>query len=292
LRFWAFLFIPQRAMKETLMKLVRFSDDYRTNLVGILDGETVYATTWTGDMLGLMRSGIKPVMSYAYRYPLEKVKIQAPYIPPKIVCVGRNYADHAAEMGNAVPEKPFLFGKFGSSIIATHETIQWSNAITTKVDWEGELAVIIGKSGRNIAPENAYDYVFGYSVANDVSARDLQENDGQWARAKGMDTFCPFGPAIVTRDEIPDPHDLTLTTTLNGEQVQKTSTSLMIHKIPDLIAYISTAFALEVGDVILTGTPAGVGKGMKPPRYLGTGDVVSVSISGIGTLENPCKSND
>ncbi|MDZ4669492.1 MAG: fumarylacetoacetate hydrolase family protein [Phototrophicales bacterium] len=274
------------------MKLVRFSDEYRTNLVGILEDDTVYATTWTGDMLGLLRSGIKPTMSYAYRYPIEKVKIQSPYIPPKIVCVGRNYADHAEEMGNVVPEKPFLFGKFGSSIIATHETIQWSTAITTKVDWEGELAVIIGKSGRNIAPENAYNHIFGYSIANDVSARDLQENDGQWARAKGMDTFCPFGPAIVTRNEIPDPHDLILTTTLNGEQVQNTNTSLMIHKIPDLIAYISTAFALEVGDLILTGTPAGVGKGMKPPRYLSTGDVVSVSISGIGTLQNPCQSND
>ncbi|MDX2076964.1 MAG: fumarylacetoacetate hydrolase family protein [bacterium] len=273
------------------MKLIRFSDEYRNNLVGILDGDTVYATTWTGDMLGLMRSGIKPVMSYAYRYPIEKVKIQSPYIPPKIVCIGRNYADHAQEMGNAVPEKPFLFGKFSSSIIGTGDTIRWSEAITTKVDWEGELAVIIGKAGRNIKSENAYDHVFGYSIANDVSARDLQENDGQWARAKGMDTFCPFGPVIVTRDEISDPHDLTLTTSVNGEQVQNTNTSLMIHKIPDLIAYISAAFALEVGDVILTGTPAGVGKGMKPPRYLKTGDVVSVSISGIGTLQNSCLSN-
>jgi 5-carboxymethyl-2-hydroxymuconate isomerase len=270
------------------MKLVRFSDQYRQNLVGILDGDTIYATTWAGDMLDLLRSGIKPSMSYTYRYPIDKVKIQAPYIPPKIVCIGRNYVDHAKEMGNEAPEKPFLFAKFSSSVIGTGDTIRWSSALTAQVDWEGELAVIIGKGGRNIQPENAYDHVFGYSIANDVSARDLQANDGQWARAKGMDTFCPFGPVIITRDEIPDPHDLTLTTTVNGEQVQSASTSLMIHKIPDLIAYISNAFTLESGDLILTGTPAGVGKGMNPPRFLTTGDEVSVTISGIGTLQNSC----
>lgn len=153
---------------------------------------------------------------------------------------------------------------------------------------EGELAVIIGKVGRNIAPEEAYKHVWGYSIANDISARDLQENDVQWARAKGMDTFCPFGPVIVTRDEIANPHDLMLITELNGEQVQCANTALMIHKIPDLIAYISQAFTLEIGDLILTGTPAGVGKGMKPPRFLQHGDVLRVSISGIGTLENRC----
>jgi len=274
------------------MKLVRFSDEFRQNLVGILDGDTVYATTWAGDMLDLLRSGIKPSMSYTYRYPVGKVKIQAPYIPPKIVCIGRNYVDHAKELGNIAPEKPFLFAKFSSSVIATGDTIRWSSALTSQVDWEGELAVIIGKSGRNIKPENAYEHVFGYSVANDVSARDLQENDGQWARAKGMDTFCPFGPVIVTRDEIADPHDLILTTTVNGEQVQQANTSLMIHKIPDLIAYISQAFKLESGDVILTGTPAGVGKGMKPPCFLKTGDVVAVNISGIGTISNVCHVED
>lgn len=274
------------------MKLVRFSDEYRKNLVGILEGDTVYATTWTGDMLGLLRSGIKPVMSYTYRYPLDKVTLQSPYIPPKIVCVGRNYADHIKEMGNTTPEKPFLFGKFSSSVVATKETIRWSQSLTTQVDWEGELAVIIGKGGRNIQAENVYEHIFGYSLANDVSARDLQENDGQWARAKGMDTFCPFGPAIVTRDEIPDPHNLTISTHVNDDQVQHASTNLMIHKIPDLIAYISQAFALEVGDLILTGSPAGVGKGMKPPRFLKTGDVVRVSIPEIGTLENPCLAED
>lgn len=274
------------------MKLVRFSDDYRKNLVGILEGDMVYGTTWTGDMLGLLRSGIKPISNYTYRHSLNKITLQAPYIPPKIICIGRNYADHAEELGNTVPEKPFLFGKFSSSIIATKETIRWSQSLTTQVDWEGELAVIIGKAGRNIKPENAYEHVFGYSLANDITARDLQETDGQWARAKGMDTFCPFGPVIVTRDEIPDPHNLTITTQVNDDQVQHASTRLMIHKIPDLIAYISQAFTLEVGDLILTGTPAGVGKGMKPPRFLKTGDVVRVSIPEIGVLENPCLAED
>lgn len=219
---------------------------------------------------------------------LPEARLLAPLRPPKILCVGRNYADHAKELGNDVPKKPLIFAKYSTSVIGEGEAIRWDSHLTQQVDWEGELAVIIGKTAKNIAESDALDYVFGYTVANDVSARDLQDTEGQWARAKGMDTFCPLGAVVVTASDLPDPHALTIETRLNGEVVQHASTGLMFFKVPFLVAYLSQTFTLEAGDVILTGTPAGVGKGMKPPRFLKTGDVVSVTIDGIGTLTNPC----
>lgn len=211
-----------------------------------------------------------------------------PLRPRKILCVGRNYAEHAAEMKNELPSKPLIFSKYSTSIIGPGDVIRWSTDITQQVDWEGELAVVIGKTARNIREEDAYEHVFGYTIANDVSARDLQSSESQWSRAKGHDTFCPIGPCIVTRDDIPDPHNLRITTTVNGETMQNGHTGDMIFKIPYLVAYLSRTFTLQPGDLILTGTPAGVGKGMNPPRFLKDGDEVRVTIEGIGTLVNTC----
>jgi 2-keto-4-pentenoate hydratase/2-oxohepta-3-ene-1,7-dioic acid hydratase in catechol pathway len=215
--------------------------------------------------------------------------VTVPLLPRKILCVGRNYAEHAAEMKNEVPSKPLIFSKFTTCVIGSGDTIRWSDNVTQQVDWEGELAVVIGKTARDIREEDAYSHIFGYTIANDVSARDLQSSESQWTRAKGLDTFCPLGPVIVTRDEIPDPHNLRITTEVNGETMQDGHTGDMIFKIPYLVAYLSRTFTLEPGDLILTGTPAGVGKGMTPPRFLGDGDQVRVTIEGIGTLQNTCK---
>jgi len=216
-------------------------------------------------------------------------QIQAPYVPPRIFAVGRNYAEHAAELGNQAPAKPLIFAKFPSSVVGPGQPIQWTPRITQQVDWEGELAVVIGRGGRDIPEERAYEHIYGYTIANDVSARDLQDGDGQWTRAKGLDTFCPLGPFLVSADEVPDPHALRIVTKVNDEVMQDGHSSAMIFKIPYLVAYLSQSFALQPGDLILTGTPSGVGKARKPPRFLADGDVVSVSIEGLGTLSNPCR---
>ncbi|MCA9908009.1 MAG: fumarylacetoacetate hydrolase family protein, partial [Anaerolineae bacterium] len=213
-----------------------------------------------------------------------------PLLPGKIIAVGRNYAAHAKETGSAVPQAPLLFAKLPSAVIGSGEPITWREAITQQVDWEAELAVVIGKQSKDVAEAAAFDHVFGYTVANDVSARDLQlRTDGQWTRGKGLDTFCPLGPAIVTRDEIPDPQNLTVRTTLNGDLMQDSNTRNMVFTVPVLVAYISRMFTLEPGDVILTGTPEGVGEGRTPQVFMKDGDVVTVSVSSIGTLTNPCR---
>jgi 2-keto-4-pentenoate hydratase/2-oxohepta-3-ene-1,7-dioic acid hydratase in catechol pathway len=218
----------------------------------------------------------------------EDANWRAPLRPSKIMCVGRNYAAHAAELGNDVPERPLIFAKYPTCVIGAGETIRWRTEITDQVDWEGELAVIIGKTAKRISEDQAFEHIFGYTVANDVSARDLQSTEGQWTRAKGHDTFCPLGPVVVTRDEIPDPHNLRISTMVNGETKQDSTTGNMFFKVAYLVAYLSQTFTLEAGDIILTGTPAGVGKGMKPPQFLHNGDTVSVTIEGIGTLTNGC----
>jgi 5-carboxymethyl-2-hydroxymuconate isomerase len=240
-----------------------------------------------GQLIDIIRKGGDVDISQRYRIQQE-VTITAPLIPSKILCVGRNYADHAREMGREMPDQPLIFSKFPSSVIGSGEVIRWRGALTQKVDWEGELAVVIGQRVKDIREEEAMDAVFGYVIANDVSARDLQERDKQWARAKGMDTFCPLGPYIVTKDEVPDPHTLTIETYVNGQRMQRGSTADMFFRIPYLVSYLSQAFTLEPGDVILTGTPAGVGGGMNPPRFLQDGDEVRVTIEPLGALVNRC----
>jgi 2-keto-4-pentenoate hydratase/2-oxohepta-3-ene-1,7-dioic acid hydratase in catechol pathway len=207
--------------------------------------------------------------------PLEGLTLLPPAVPSKIVCIGRNYVAHAKELGNDVPEVPLLFLKPPSSIIANGETIVLPPQ-SQQVEHEAELGVVIGKRGRWLDPDSAKDHILGYTIANDVTARDLQKRDGQWTRGKGFDTFCPFGPWIETEF---DPADAVVSCTVNGELRQMGSTRDMVFSVRQLIAYISSVMTLEPGDLILTGTPAGVGA-------LKDGDEVAVSIEGLGELRN------
>lgn len=269
------------------MKLITYTYKGRVR-IGELVGETVHTLAWADSMQQMIRRGLTPSRMYE-RLALADVKLEAPLHPGKIVAIGLNYADHAKETGKEAPDKPLIFAKFPSAVIGPDATITWRASITEEVDWEAELAVVIGKRARDVSEDSALDYVFGYTCANDVSARDLQHRiDSQWTRGKSLDTFCPLGPCIVTRDEIADPHNLSIKTILNGEVMQDGSTGDMIFRIPYLIAYCSRMFTLEPGDVILTGTPAGVGRARKPPRYLGDGDSVTIAVEGIGELTNPC----
>jgi 2-keto-4-pentenoate hydratase/2-oxohepta-3-ene-1,7-dioic acid hydratase in catechol pathway len=210
-----------------------------------------------------------------------------PRTPKNVLCVGKNYADHAAEMGaEAPPEKMMIFTKSPTSIAADEQDIPVHADVTDSLDYEGELAVVISKKGRNIPKQLAYDYVFGYTIANDVTARDVQAAHGQFFLGKSLDGSCPMGPYLVTKDEIPNAHNLSIVTKVNEQVRQNGNTASMIFKIDELIAEISRYVTLEPGDVILTGTPAGVGKGMTPQTFLKKGDTVKVSIQGIGTLVN------
>ncbi|WP_214409586.1 fumarylacetoacetate hydrolase family protein [Sphaerisporangium fuscum] len=216
------------------------------------------------------------------RYPLQEVRLVTPMLPSKIVAIGKNYAEHAREMGGEAPQEPLMFLKPSTSVIGHGESIAYPHKLSERVDYEGELAVVIGRLCREVPVERAHEVIFGYTCANDVTARDLQKKDGQWSRAKGFDTFCPLGPWIQT--EL-DPSDLAITTTVNGELRQTARTSQLIHDIPKLISYITDVMTLIPGDVILTGTPEGVGP-------LNDGDEVSVGIEGIGTLTNRVVSRD
>jgi 5-carboxymethyl-2-hydroxymuconate isomerase len=211
----------------------------------------------------------------------------APVAPGKIVAIGLNYLDHIRESGAEPPARPLVFAKFPSSVIATGEPIVIEAGVTERVDWEVELAVVIGRAARAVSPEEALAHVSGYTVGNDVSARDLQFSDGQWVRAKSLDTFCPLGPVLLTADEVPDPQALRLSTRVNGELVQDSSTSEMVFGVAELISFCSHSFTLDPGDVLLTGTPWGCGEFMDPRRSLAPGDVVECEIEGIGTLRNP-----
>ncbi|MGH2808936.1 MAG: fumarylacetoacetate hydrolase family protein [Actinomycetota bacterium] len=219
--------------------------------------------------------------------PLSEVSLAAPVPRPgKIVCIGLNYRDHAAESGAEPPERPLVFSKYGTSVIGPGDAIQLP-AFTTEVDYEAELGVVIGVIARGVPVTSALDHVFGYTCVNDVSARDLQFADGQWVRGKSLDTFCPVGPWIVTADEVPDPQVLGVRCEVNGRVLQDSSTSEMIFSVAELVSYISEGITLEPGDLIATGTPAGVGFTRTPPIYLAPGDSVDVSIERIGSLINP-----
>jgi 2-keto-4-pentenoate hydratase/2-oxohepta-3-ene-1,7-dioic acid hydratase in catechol pathway len=216
------------------------------------------------------------------RFALDQVRLLAPILPSKVVCIGRNYADHIAELGNQRPEEPIIFLKPSTSVIGAGDPIRRPTAISARIDYEGELAVVIGRVCRDVPPERAAEVIFGYTCANDVTARDLQSKDGQWTRAKGFDTFCPLGPWIETDVNA---SDLALTTRLNGEIKQESRTSLLLNDIPTLVAFVTAVMTLLPGDVLLTGTPAGVGP-------MDRGDEVSVTIEGIGSLTNPVTDRD
>jgi 2,4-didehydro-3-deoxy-L-rhamnonate hydrolase len=219
---------------------------------------------------------------------LSNVGLLAPVLrPEKIICVGLNYRDHAAEGGQQVPTEPILFGKYRNSIIGPGAAIRLPRLAAAEADYEAELAVVIGRAASRVSPAEALDHVAGYTCANDVSARDLQMRGGQWLHGKAIDTFLPLGPWIVTADEIPDPQALRIRCLVNGEVMQDSSTREMVFGAAALVSFISQTISLSPGDVISTGTPAGVGFARKPPRYLRAGDRVTVSIEGIGDLTNP-----
>jgi len=221
------------------------------------------------------------------RSSTASVKLLAPLQrPPKIICIGLNYRDHAAESNLAVPETPTVFAKFTTSVIGPGAPIVLPKA-SAKPDYEAELAVVIGKGGRHIPEDKWEEHVFGYTIVNDVSARDFQMTTTQWMIGKTFDTFCPMGPAIVTADEVGDPHVLAISLSIGGETLQSSNTSNLIFRIPKLIAYLSSVFTLEPGDIISTGTPAGVGFARTPPRWLKAGDEVRVQVQRLGELVNP-----
>ncbi|MEM7029012.1 MAG: fumarylacetoacetate hydrolase family protein [Chloroflexota bacterium] len=218
------------------------------------------------------------------------VKILAPLLnPSKVVAIGLNYMDHCREQKVDPPELPLIFTKFTTSIIGPNDDICWDPNLTSQVDYEVELAVVIGKTARQVSAADALDYVAGYTICHDVSARDLQFGDGQWVRGKSLDTFCPLGPWLVTKDEIPDPHNLSIRCLVNGEALQDSSTKELIFDLPTLIEFCSNAFTLVPGDIITTGTPDGVGVFRDPKIFLKDGDVVTCEIEGLGQITNACR---
>jgi len=236
-------------------------------------GHTQTIAELHGHPFGIDPSGVRFT---GQRYPLAEVRLLAPVLPSKVVAVGRNYAEHVREMGDEPAEEPVLFLKPSTSVTGPGDRIAYPVKLTDRVDYEGELAVIIGRLCRDVPKERAEDVIFGYTCANDVTARDLQVRDGQWTRAKGFDTFCPLGPWMETGT---DPSDLGITTTVNGDVRQHARTSELLWDVPALIEFVSSVMTLLPGDVLLTGTPEGVGP-------LADGDEVSVTIESIGTLTN------
>ncbi|OLT10378.1 2-hydroxyhepta-2,4-diene-1,7-dioate isomerase [Actinomadura sp. CNU-125] len=248
------------------MRIARFSTDEGMSF-GVVEENTVAAVaahpfgelTFTGQ-----------------RFPLADVRLLAPILPSKVIAIGKNYADHAAEMGGEAPAEPLIFAKPSTSVIGPGEAIAYPQKLSERVDYEGELALVIGRMCREVPASRAAEVILGYTCANDVTARDLQAKDGQWTRAKGFDTFCPLGPWIETEA---DPADLAISTSVNGKVRQSARTSQLMHDIPKLVEYVSQVMTLLPGDVILTGTPAGVGP-------LEVGDEVTVTVENVGTLTN------
>lgn len=251
------------------MKIIRYQMKEEAPQVGWILDEQVGAIE--GDLFGEYRR-------LKVDTPLAAVKLFAPCQPGKIICVGRNYAEHAKELGNEIPKTPLIFLKPPSAVINPGDTI-FLPPQSQQVEHEAELVAVIGKRGRNITAEQAREHILGYTIGNDVTARDLQKSDGQWTRAKGFDTFCPFGPWIDTDFDI---SDALVTCRVSGQPRQMASTRDMIFSVPTLVAYISSVMTLEPGDIIFTGTPAGVGP-------LTDGDEVTVEIEGLGRLINPVK---
>lgn len=285
------------------MRLARFESD-GVSRPGIVENEEVVdlsSTGLPGDTIDLISAWDADVIasriSGGSRLQLGDVRLLAPLLPRKnVIAVGRNYRDHAAEFSASgfdasekamIPAHPVIFTKSTTSVIGPEEPIVLANDPTGTTDYEGEMAVVIGRGGRNISREDALDHVFGWTIVNDVTARDLQKRHVQWYVGKSPDTFCPMGPWIVTRDELPDIESCWMRTEVNGELRQEAPISALIFDVPELIATLSEVMTLQPGDVIATGTGLGVGIGFDPPRFLAAGDVVEVSIDNIGTLRNP-----
>jgi len=281
------------------MKFISFRRSGGPPEAGVLVDDRVISLAGAGfaDMLSVLSGGAlarAKVDNWVYQpspediLPLSSVKLLAPVPrPPKFICVGLNYRDHAAETNMAIPKVPTIFSKFSNVVIASGDPIVLPR-VSSSPDYEAELAFVIGRGGRHIAARDWREHVFGYTIVNDVSARDFQMATTQWLMGKTFDTFAPMGPALVTEDEIPDPHALDISLEIGGETLQKSNTRELIFQIPEIVAHISSAVTLEPGDVIATGTPAGVGFVRKPPRFLQAGDEVVIRIQGLGELRNRC----
>jgi 2-keto-4-pentenoate hydratase/2-oxohepta-3-ene-1,7-dioic acid hydratase in catechol pathway len=272
------------------MRLVTLKDQ----CLGRVENDHIIPFDFPGGLAGLIQAG-QEGLAHARNatgtpQPFALEKLAAPLSSPsKIMAIGRNYADHALESQSAIPERPLLFAKFSTTIAGPSAEVTWDPALTAKVDFEAELAVIIGQTARRVTEAEALNYVFGYTCANDVTARDLQRGDGQWVRGKSLDTFCPLGPWLVTADEVPNPQDLGIRCLVNGEIMQDSHTSKMIFSVAYLISYLSQAFTLLPGDILLSGTPDGVGAYREPPVFMKNGDVMVVEVDAVGRLINRCR---
>jgi len=264
--------VPLAAGYGRRVRIARFTDGSEPGF-GVVEGSVEEGTA---EVAGIAPHPFGAFSFTGVRRPLGDVRLLAPVLPSKVLCVGKNYADHAREMGGEAPARPVLFLKPSTSVAGPGDPIVLPPD-SERVDYEGELAVVIGRLCRDVPVERALEVVLGYTCANDVTARDQQAADGQWTRAKGHDTFCPIGPWIET--EL-DPADLALRTTVDGELRQNSRTKLLVHDVPTLIAYMSAAMTLLPGDVLLTGTPSGVG-------LLRAGQTAAVTVEGVGTLTNP-----
>jgi 2-keto-4-pentenoate hydratase/2-oxohepta-3-ene-1,7-dioic acid hydratase in catechol pathway len=300
------------------MKLLTYSHQQSDVKLGILIKDTVVdverlghktQNSFPSTMLEMIDSGQEGVTNInsilnsldenviaSCALPVDECTILAPIPRPRknIIGIGLNYTEHVAESARTLdtskelPQQPVIFSKPPTAVVATGQHILHNTTLTQQLDWEVELAVVIGKGGKYIRKEDALDHVFGYTVINDISARDCRRA-GQWIVSKGQDTFAPMGPVLVTKDEIPDPHNLNLWLTVNGVEKQRSNTKYMLFDIADLIVDLSTVFTLEPGDIIATGTPAGVGAGRDPQEFLWDGDVVEATVEGIGTIVNTVK---
>jgi 2-keto-4-pentenoate hydratase/2-oxohepta-3-ene-1,7-dioic acid hydratase in catechol pathway len=286
------------------MRLCSFRDgDGGERLAVVVDGHAAAADELTRDgprTMGQLLASAPPVYDRLrgvaatdvarIGLPLDELTLLPPVPrPAKVVAIGRNYKDHAAESGTQPPSAPLIFAKFTTAVIGHGDQICWSESVTKQVDYEAELGVVIGRTARNVDESTALDYVLGYTCVDDVSARDLQFGDGQWTRGKSLDSFCPIGPIVVSGDEIGDANDLAIHCFVNGEKRQSARTSDLYFGVAEIISHCSRAFTLEPGDVIATGTPAGVGAFRDPPLWLADGDEVVVEIDGIGRLVNRCR---
>jgi 2-keto-4-pentenoate hydratase/2-oxohepta-3-ene-1,7-dioic acid hydratase in catechol pathway len=286
---------------------MRFASFVRAGKTGyglLLSGDRILDLSDGGpatDLLGLIAAGpaaldtVRTLAETGVAYPLAEVQLTAPIPRPakNVFCVGRNYLDHVTEGYRArgtetkLPEAPQFFTKPPTAVIGPNEPFAIDEQVSSKIDYEVELALVIGKPGRDIPAERAWEHIFGFTILNDITARDLQRRHDQWFKGKGLDRSCPMGPVIVTRDEIADPTQLELSLTVNGEPRQRAKVVQMIFPIPTIIASLSAGMTLEPGDIIATGTPSGVGYAMDPPRYLAPGDEVVCEISGLGRLATP-----
>jgi len=277
------------------MKLVTFRDRDKRIKPGVLLGdEIVDISGQVADIRSLIESGPHALgnlrdflQTTTHRIPLASVELLAPLPnPPRIFCLGLAYRDHALETHQEIPKVPTIFLKLTSSLTGPRSPVILPKQ-TQQPDYEAEFAFVIGAGGKNIPADRWEEHIFGYAIMNDVSARDVQMSTSQWSLGKSFDTFGPLGPAIVTKDEVPDPHALEITLTIGGEVLQRSNTRELIFRIPDLIAYLSAIASLRPGDIVSTGTPAGVGLGRTPPRWLRPGETIVTQVEGLGQLTNP-----